>query len=161
VSWARSRVAYQVKALLEHAELSIATIEQLEKSGHLSSVGQPEMRQQELIDLVRAEWLPEFLPADLRRLAMNLDRLLRGIGIDSDVGTRDLLSTGKAHYRGEHPLGWSPYQCVVDYASLTIPERLRDLSEAQTTAKPFLIFVTPDVLKRLERSLEELPFARL
>jgi ppGpp synthetase/RelA/SpoT-type nucleotidyltranferase len=161
VSWARSRVAYQVKALLEHAELSIATIQELENSGHLSSAGQPEKRQQELIDLVKAEWLPEFLPVDLRRLAMNLDRLLNGIGIDNDLGTRELLGAGLAHYRGEHPLGWSPYQCVVDYASLFAPTNLRFLLQSQSGAKPFSVFVTKEILNRLGLTLDELPFARL
>jgi ppGpp synthetase/RelA/SpoT-type nucleotidyltranferase len=162
VSWARSRVAYQVKALLEHAELSIAAIEELEGSSILPTGGQPEGRLQELIDMVAREWGDEDLPADRRRLAMNLDRLLDELSIVSLQGLADLLSSGRAVKGGSHPGGWSPYQCIVDYASIRMPEKMQAILTG-TSEGPgnFCIYVTPEILHRLKLSLEVAPRARI
>lgn len=159
VSWARSRVAYQIKALLEHAELSVAAIEELETSGHLAEVGEPERQQSLLIEYSRTNWDPDVLPADLRRVAMNLDRVLRALPMSIEE-FYEICNAGATHYGGTHPSGWTPYQCLVDYVSLFSPQSLKLLLEVGAS-EPFLIYVTAEVLNRLGLSIEVAPFARL
>ena len=92
---------------------------------------------------------------------MNLDRFLSSIGLSHDEEVRALLEFGRETYRGDHPLGWSPYQCVVDYASWMYPERLLAVLKDQPSDSAFVIFITPAILARLAVGLEELLYARL
>lgn len=160
VSWARSRVAYQVKALLEHADLSVSSIALLERSSELPTTGQPEERLRQLIRLVRGEWEPDVLPLDLRRLAENLDRLMSALAIGELSALSDLLAIGKREAGGQHPLGLSPYQCVVDYASVFRAGPLRKALTRSSDRAPALL-VTLDVLQRLGLQPSEAPNALL
>lgn len=150
ISWPRSRVAAQVKALLEHAELSIATIDALEASAALPAEGQPEKRLRRILNAVLADWDRADLPSNLKRLAENLDALARACGVE-DVAR--LLARGKSDLRG-HPLGWTPYECLVDYVSRYDPESLR-AALADSAPRALTIWITPDVLRRAGLTLEE------
>lgn len=147
-SWRRSRVAYQVKALLEHADLSVASISQLESAASLPDAGQPETDIQNIIDLVGEEWSPDVLPRDRRRLAENLDRLLKSIGVGGLTEFKELLNCGKDDGGGAHPVGMSPYQCVIEYASRQQPEGLKKALRRKSE-RAQVIFVTDDVLRRI------------
>lgn len=154
VSWARSRVAYQLKALLEHADISVSSIADLEASEHLPGVGQPESHLQGLIDLISDQWSEDILPIDRRRQAMNLDSLAQALDLTHTSDLETLLQQGKTHYRNIHPEGLTPYQCVVDYASHFLVDPLRSALIANDPSS-ILIFVTPDVLTRLGLSIGE------
>jgi Region found in RelA / SpoT proteins len=147
VSWARSRVAYQLKAVLEHADLSVSSIASLEASDHLPAYGLPESRIQELIEMVTSEWPPEVLPADRRRQAENLDGLINALGIPDLARVRRLIVKGRTRFGGKHPDGLTPYQCMVEYASVFNPSYLKGaLTEKRRHLR---ILVTRESLQRI------------
>jgi ppGpp synthetase/RelA/SpoT-type nucleotidyltranferase len=160
-SWARSRVAYQVKAMLEHAELSISSIEHLEVDELMQKQGQPEFRVQRVIDVVTSEWNRDDLPADILRLAQNLDGLLQILNWRSE-DLRALLEAGKAYYSADHPGGWTPYQCVIDYLSVTNATKLVELLRGDLMgSRPIVVYVTPEIIRRLGVPASELVQARV
>jgi hypothetical protein len=147
VSWARNRVAYQVKALLEHAELAIASIEDLEKNEFLGVRGEPESGQNEIIGYLEGTFDSAVFPSDRRRMAINLTALLDALGLHSFELRKQLFESGRQAVGG-HPDGWSPYEAAVDYSSRLMPEKLVD---ALTREEGFGIYVTPEVLRRLKK----------
>lgn len=133
-SWAKERVAYQVKAMLEHAELTISEVDNLAAS---SLVAMEDCRTSELrnfVALVQEKWLPSELPSDVRRLAANLQMLCNAVGM-SAVELGELLDSGKARRGGLHPLNLSPYATVLQYLLEAARPRLEDFLRKAPTGR--------------------------
>lgn len=157
-SWSRSRVAAQVKAILEHAEMSLAAIDQLEKVDSFKREGEPESTLNEILQVCVAHWSNDELPHNRKRMTESLYGLCQALGLTSSTFA-ELIERGRNEFDG-HPDGWSPYQCTVDYMSRFEPETLvrvlRDPAES-----PKIIHVTTDVLERIGLTLEEAPRSRI
>jgi ppGpp synthetase/RelA/SpoT-type nucleotidyltranferase len=78
VSWPKERIAYQVKAMLEHAELAIAEAEKLSSA---PAVSKQDRRTEELLKVIeqlRSIWTDgDALPHDLKRLAGSIAGIFR------------------------------------------------------------------------------------
>ncbi|MCK5763825.1 MAG: hypothetical protein KAH05_06880 [Clostridiales bacterium] len=111
-SWPKERIAFQIKAMLEHAEISIYDANKLAKSKFLKRTNKSSIRISEMINLVNELWLPEVLPKDKIRLAENIDKLIKNIGIDIKILKKILIKeTGLG--RGTKTLNLSPYSTVI------------------------------------------------
>jgi ppGpp synthetase/RelA/SpoT-type nucleotidyltranferase len=149
VSWARNRVAHQVKALLEHAELSVSAISELEGSGLFPEVGSPESSQQRINELIASEWPEEELPEDRRRLATNVWALLNNCEFDI-ANLPGLLARGRTEFQGFHPRTLSPFQCVLLYVAMYEGASLRPLLDgSKPISGEYRIAVADIVLEQL------------
>ena len=81
-SWATSRIAFQVRAMLEHAEISIYEAENLAKSPTLSQSTRRFKRLAEVSEFLRKMWQSEELPGDLTHLSENIDFLMQFFKVD-------------------------------------------------------------------------------
>ncbi|WP_291037548.1 hypothetical protein [Herbiconiux sp.] len=151
-SWARSRVAAQIKAILESAEMTIDSIDALENSPVLPREGSPESELNLVLEVVTGHWNPDDLPENLKRLTETLSDLCLALSLDSRA-LDQILTRGRAELGG-HPDGWSPYQCTVDYYSRYEADKLRRVLKKKSH-RPKRIFVTDEVLDRLGLRLEE------
>jgi hypothetical protein len=111
VSWPKQRIAFQVKAMLEHAELAISEARQLSSA---SAVSKQDRRTKDIltiIEQVRGLWHGESLPTDLKRLAESIAGLLSA----GDVPIEQLHEILDAERRriGVLPVDLSPYSFVV------------------------------------------------
>ncbi|KGH45965.1 hypothetical protein IN07_14370 [Modestobacter caceresii] len=158
-SWARSRVAFQIKALLEHADLSVSSMNALEDSPHLPSIGEPESRLDEVIRYLKAEWTADVLATDLRRQGENFSKVARTLDLKDFAQLTAFIERGKADGGGRHPDGLSPYQTLVWYASILSKDKL--LSVLRRRNQTYKIYITPEVLVRLGADIESLPNALL
>lgn len=145
-SWARSRVAAQIKAILESAEMTIDSIDALENSPVLPREGSPESELNLLLEVVTDHWNRNDLPENLKRLTETLSDLCTAFSLDAQE-LDQMLVRGRVELGG-HPDGWSPYQCVVDYYSRYEAEKLRRVL-IRKSHRPKRIFVTEEVLERL------------
>jgi ppGpp synthetase/RelA/SpoT-type nucleotidyltranferase len=75
VDWSSSRIAFQVKAMLENAELSIGEAKRLTDCDMLKRTDRDHRNAKRTIQEIRTRWEPDQLPADLRRLAQNVASL--------------------------------------------------------------------------------------
>lgn len=109
--WATSRIAFQVKAMLEHAELSIAESAVLADSGLLNKTNPKARKSAELIAFFRGVWPEDQLPPDLIRLANNVSDLLSLVG----WSVQDLQDQARASsYIGDSPkVNISPYAAIL------------------------------------------------
>jgi hypothetical protein len=90
VSWSRARIAFQVRAMLEHAELSIRAADELAKTDLLDKEDYFTGELREMIAFVKTHWAPDQLPSDLRRLAQNINSVLAALDI-SRLRFQDLI----------------------------------------------------------------------
>lgn len=113
-NWSKERIAFQIKAMLEHAELSIQEAERLAESGALAKEDSRTSDIRNGIALLKRQWAPDELPDDVRRLAQNITNLLRALRIE--LGRlEEILTAEKMRRAGAHPANLSPYAAVVQY----------------------------------------------
>jgi len=148
-SWARSRVAAQIKAILENAEMTIDSIDALEESQVLPNAGSPESELNLILEVVLDHWDRDDLPGNLKRLTETLSDLCEAFSLDAQ-SLNQLLQKG----------GTSPYQCIVDYFSRFEPDKLRKILRKRSH-RPKKIFVTDEILVRLDLKLKDCNSASL
>jgi ppGpp synthetase/RelA/SpoT-type nucleotidyltranferase len=114
VNWSKQRIAYQIKAMLEHAEISIQQAEGLAACAALAKEDPRTATIKEGIKLVKAQWGVDELPADVRRLAENVTKLLADLHVTVNR-LEQMLEEGKARRQGAHPSNLSPYGTIIQY----------------------------------------------
>jgi ppGpp synthetase/RelA/SpoT-type nucleotidyltranferase len=114
VNWSKERIAYQIKAMLEHAEISIQEAEGLAACAALAKEDPITTAIKEGIRLVKTQWAGDELPADVRHLANNIARLLDALRMKIER-LEQILNDGKAQRAGVHPSNLSPYGTIVQY----------------------------------------------
>ncbi|MGO9568594.1 MAG: hypothetical protein ACLP5H_13730 [Desulfomonilaceae bacterium] len=111
-SWPKERIAFQIKAMLEHAETAIQEAQKLAKSASLRKTDKLSKRISAVIQLLNDSWPPASLPEDKKRLAENIDNLIQNVGIDLDR-LREVIRKETSLGRGTETLNLSPYLSIV------------------------------------------------
>ena len=124
-NWSKERIAYQIKAMLEHAEIAIQEADALARGAALAKEDWRTGAIKKAIVLVKSQWDADELPHDVRRLAGNIANLLDALHLRIER-LEVILNQGKAQRDGVHPSNLSPYGTVVQY--LFMAERDRMLS---------------------------------
>src|SRR5690606_10003166 len=94
INWSKERVAYQVKAALEHAEVTISGVEEISKNSELKKENKEVKKVNQLISMILNHWKPEDLPANRRRLAQNIIGFIEAIDLTlSDLNEILVLET--------------------------------------------------------------------
>lgn len=107
VSWSKERIAFQVKAMLEHAEISIAEADRLSGSPSIAKKDRKTDSILNIINQVERFWPKDAWPDDRKRLAENLLTLLDIAGLKADQ-LHEILQAEKRRY-GLIPVNLSPY----------------------------------------------------
>jgi ppGpp synthetase/RelA/SpoT-type nucleotidyltranferase len=138
VSWAKMRIAHQIRAMLEHAELSIEQVETLGASTLVAKEFADYVELTQIINTIRKYWPNERLPRDLLRLARNTREAIHTFGInlqDLDQGLDRETQAG----RGANLENLSPYGSIMQtilngfttqVSNAKIPERKITISSA-------------------------------
>ena len=111
VSWPKERIAFQVKAMLEHAEISIAEAQGLAESLAISKSDRDTASTLQIIEVLRDFWPADQLPQDIKRLAESIRGVLKACNVQPD-GLKALLESEKARSR-ILPTNLSPYAFLV------------------------------------------------
>lgn len=149
-NWSKARIAYQIKAMLEHAEVTIQEADKLSSSEGLTKTEARMRLIQQGIDLVREQWEADELPRDLRRLASNVVNVLKALRMTVEQLKR-ILDEGRAERGGHHPANLSPYGTVVQYLLAAEVERvLRFLKSSESRTK---VLIPREIL--LPRGVDE------
>jgi ppGpp synthetase/RelA/SpoT-type nucleotidyltranferase len=112
VNWSTMRIAFQIKAMLEHAELSIQEATELSKSVALSKSDAFTTALKEFIEVVTALWPKQELPNDVRRFAENIMELAKMVKLDAK-SFQAFLEAEAAAGRGPKTLNLTPYGAVI------------------------------------------------
>jgi hypothetical protein len=157
--WRRERIAHQVRASLEAAEVAIGSIDTLASSPVLPETTSEIVEINGIIDVLQRNW-PTALPADVRRLAENIRGLLlianRNRDADRVTLLQTLLDNGGSRNGGAHSLDWSPYRSVLNYLAVDYKSALRaELKNAQRARQGKAILVYPEVLPAVGLEISE------
>lgn len=135
VDWTTSRIAYQVKAMLEHAEASIATARKIAQFPEIRKEDEATVEIRTVIKWLQDTWSEGQLPKDTLRLAESIADLAKTLGLElSQVFDSVHSETQKG--RGAKLVNLSPHGVVV--------KSLLERSDASARIKR----IHPRVLKR-------------
>ncbi|MDA8416135.1 MAG: hypothetical protein M0Z78_03510 [Betaproteobacteria bacterium] len=111
VSWPKERIAFQIKAMLEHAEIVIAEAEGLADSPSISKKDQDTADTLEIIGVLRGFWAADRLPRDIKRLAESIRGVLKTCDVQGDQ--LNTLLTKERSRIGVLPANLSPYAFLI------------------------------------------------
>lgn len=125
ISWASARIAYQIKAMLEHAEASIGIAEQLSQTPELNKIDSSTERIQKVIQMITSLWTDKAsLPDDLVRLAQNIDSLCYALKMRVER-LKEIIEIESGKGRGVKTGNLSPYGVIVQSVFNQETERLK------------------------------------
>jgi ppGpp synthetase/RelA/SpoT-type nucleotidyltranferase len=84
INWPLERIAYQVKAMLEHAEVAIAEATTLASTPAVSKSNEHTISLLQLIKQINEIWPKEKLPTDIKRLAETIFDIFRCCDLNVD-----------------------------------------------------------------------------
>jgi len=108
ISWAKHRVAYQVKAMLENIEISISSVEDISQNKLIDKESKQFKSLERLVKLVNDKWTQDSLPKDKKRLAENILMFISSLNM-SIVELRELIDESKCN----ELLSISPFQAII------------------------------------------------
>lgn len=127
-SWARDRIAFQLRAMLEHVELAVNGVNALEIAGVDLPKGDDDDRINSYVAFIDSKWPADFRPPDLRRAATSVDQLASKFKVDKD----DLLLRFVSHFDEDAlPLGTSPVQYAFRVIEESWPEKAKGAWQSQ------------------------------
>ncbi len=159
-NWNKERIAYQIKAMLEHAELSIQEAESLAACGALAKEDPHTVAIRRGIELAKSQWSKDELPEDVRRLASNITALINALGLNI-VRLQEILNDGKAQRAGMHPSNLSPYAIVVQYLLIAEKEKMISLLMREEGKRQIRVFIPAEVEMPVDIDRSILPNALL
>ncbi len=142
ISWAKERIAYQIKAMLEHAEISILEAEKLAASQVLNKKSERITDLLKIIELLKGLWSMSDLPKDMVRLASNVMSILKSVDIKINR-LREILDEETKIGRGVKTLNLSPYGIIIQ--SLLNQETEKLLCFLSSEPKRFKIFIPQEI----------------
>ncbi|QXE86377.1 hypothetical protein KP003_18780 [Geomonas nitrogeniifigens] len=141
-NWAKDRIAFQIKAMLEHAEISILEADTIASSPALNKTNRATKRCSKIINIVHKFWPSDRLPADLLRLADNVSALLSAL----DLGEQELEIIIEAENRvgrGSNAMNLSPFGAILQSIINQKPDDIANYLTA--TEQTYKIIVTKDI----------------
>lgn len=144
ISWARARIAFQVKAMLEHAEISIQEADALSSSTALDKVDEKTIELRRIQELISNHWDQSLLPSDVVRLCQNVQTVLRIAR--TDLEDLNIALTKEAERNGgDLPINISPYQIVVQSLSWHAPRNMRNALNSKSKRNTLRVLVSQEM----------------
>ena len=126
VSWPLERIAYQVKAMLEHAEVAIAEANELARTPAVAKRDPHTTALLFLIGEIKRTWSNDRLPTDIKRLAETILKVFQAVDLDVRK-FREVIGAEIRRF-GTLPYDLSPYaftiQALAHFAGTDFQQKL-------------------------------------
>jgi len=127
VSWSKARIAFQVKAMLEHSELVIAEASSLSSAPAVSKQDKYTKNILLTIEQLKITWGADHLPSNLKQLSETINKLLVAIEC-SPTELKTIIDIERQRI-GIIPLDLSPYafilQALINSTTLKFEEKFK------------------------------------
>ena len=138
ISWAKQRVAYQIKAMLEHAEISMDEIENIKESVMLTKSNKKIKQLNRVKTFLTHNWENEALPNDLVRLSDSICDLLKQL--QTNISTlQTFLDKESDCGRGTKTLNLSPFLIILQTIINQNPQKINDFLFNQKSKDKIII----------------------
>ncbi|UPA22023.1 hypothetical protein K8942_03065 [Candidatus Peribacteria bacterium] len=158
ISWPKARVAYQIKAMLEHAEVSIKEIDKIAASPELHKKNDEIQDLLSLKEILEELWLKEDLTENIIGLTKNIQTLLKALNLSPDQ-MKLMIVEATSNGKGVRIKDLPPYliilQTVIEYR----PDLIRKFF-AQKRARA-MIFVPSEINITSIKNVDETKIVRL
>ena len=124
IRWSLERIAFQIKAMLEHAEVAIASADTLAITDAVSKEDDRTREIAILIQCFRKIWPDDSLPVDVRRLAETIREILLTCKLKAE--SLEALIESEETRLGTLPLDLSPYAFTVQALAWNSDAKLQD-----------------------------------
>jgi ppGpp synthetase/RelA/SpoT-type nucleotidyltranferase len=112
ISWGKERVAFQIKAMLEHAEVSIDQVEVVSASSALSTTDIKTVVLKDILTWVKESWPEESLPSDIVRLCKLIQSVMTATKLElADI--RQAVAIDTTNGNGTKLKNLSPYEIII------------------------------------------------
>lgn len=112
IKWSKERIAYQLRAALEHAEETILSVESLSQIKELQKDNKIIKQINQVIRILNRRWSSSELPADKRRLAQNIIQLFKCLELPISE-LESILDKETQDGQGTNIKNLSPYLIIV------------------------------------------------
>ena len=123
--WSKERIGFQIKAMLEHAEISLHEINTIKKSDILNKSSKYINRLIKIKKVLNNIWDLDSLPNDQSRLIKNVENLLQIIDLDIN-DLEKYLKTESSERRGNNIKNLSPFSIIIQTIINQNPKKLTD-----------------------------------
>jgi len=133
VSWAKERLAAQIKAVLDNVDLSINEMEKTATSDFLDKKNPVYENLRKIIEVLKAEFGRDDSPhtiADYKRLAEQVVKILERLELKPD-GLKAVLEAEATALRGRFTVNLSPYSIILVSLSMQFPAKLKEKLESK------------------------------
>ncbi len=145
VSWPKERVAYQVKAMLEQAEISISGVDALSQLPELAKENRESTALNEIKKFLIDSFPADSLPFDLLRLSGIVNDILRTFKIDLKQ-LKTIIDAETAVHRGVKTLDLSPYGIIIQSIINQNPVLFESVFKNEHKIKFNSIFLPSEIL---------------
>ncbi|RNJ75146.1 MAG: hypothetical protein EB830_06575 [Nitrosopumilus sp. H13] len=124
ISWTMERVAYQIKAMLEHAEMSIHDIDTIKETHAIPRRNRETVILKDIEEFLHDNWEKAYLTDDMITISKNIKNLLEAL----DISVNDMKGyVGKETnaMRGTHTKNLSPFFIILQSIINREPEKIR------------------------------------
>lgn len=132
INWSKERIAFQVKAVLEQAELTISGVNNLINLPEVSKDNRASTDNKKILNFYRDHFCKEDLPRDLVRLCKNTNELISCLGL-SIADLKQIVTLETSIGKGTHIKNLSPYltilQSIVNQRKTVIERYINDPKE--------------------------------
>lgn len=132
-SWAKERLAAQIKAVLDNVDLSINEMEKTATSDFLDKKNPAYENLRKIIEVLKAEFGKDDSPhtiADYKRLAEQVARILERLELKpEELG--EVLEAEALASRGRITVNLSPYSIILVSLSMQLPTKLKEKLESR------------------------------
>lgn len=134
ISWAKQRIAYQIKAMIEHAELTIEGVDSLCELPALAKDNRITQELQRTYKLITSLWDISDLPSDIIRLAENVNSTLYNLKISLEE-LEALIKSESEIGKGIHTKNLSPFLIIIQSIVNKMPKNLNDYLKSSIAQK--------------------------
>jgi ppGpp synthetase/RelA/SpoT-type nucleotidyltranferase len=143
ISWGKERVAYQVKAALEQAEVAISGAKNLSTVKELAKENKLVKKINRVIILISKHFRTEDLPEDKRRLAQNVISLVETLEVSIPELEKIIINETKAG-KGPFLKNLSPFQIIVNSIYNQDPGRILKFLRKRKDSS-YKILISPEM----------------
>jgi ppGpp synthetase/RelA/SpoT-type nucleotidyltranferase len=154
IDWMASRIAFQIKAMLEHAEISISSVRQIAELPEAKKEDRSTAERREMVKWIHERWKSEQLPTDVLRLADSLISVARAAAVQPEE-LRRWIDQATREGRGAQILNLSPYSTVVKEVLLK-PEGIQGLKCPRRDKKTRLLVTEEMEVACQEHEIEQM-----
>jgi ppGpp synthetase/RelA/SpoT-type nucleotidyltranferase len=143
ISWPKERIAYQIKAMLEQAEVAISSVNEMINVPEINKENSISKKQKKILNFFSIHYEKEDLPKDLVRLCKNTLELLVALNLDI-TELEKILIKETALGRGTKLKNLSPYLLIMQSILNQKPE-LFDEYINSTDERKFKLIIPKEV----------------